>query len=270
MMWLACLSFPPVAETLTLGQDSTMLLLVLCLALRDFKLGREGRAGAILALGLFRYQLLVVPLMFLVIKRRWLALRWFFVVALGLVVISLLLVGWQGCLDYANLVLNAATFHNQHGVYPTGMYNLKAFFLLVLGPEHWFALLVSLVLTTSGLLILLYQTSRGPWQPDMPRFDLQVSLLIVVTLLSSPHLYRHDLVLLIIPGFLVMNACHSTHCESMSKWLRFLPLVVFLGLFASFLYSTSIDFQIGVVFMLLSVFALAYEVARVSASDPGG
>ena len=269
LRWLACLSFFPTVAILILGQDSALLLLIFVAVFSDSKHGKEGRAGAILALGLFRPQLVVIPVLILLFQRRWKAFGYFCVVAAALISVSLLMVGWQGGLDYIALVMKAATFEDQYGIFPSKMNNLKAFFYLILSPDQRPLLIPALILATSGFLTLLFSVFRGPWQPSMRVFDLKFSVLILATLLVSPHLYIHDLVLLIIPGLLVLDHCTCEGSKVGGRPLRFGVPLGYVAILSSFLYSTVIHFQIGVAFMGISVILLAYEIARVRRRDGG-
>ncbi len=258
---MMALTFIPVLRLLALGQDSALLLMVVALAVREFRQGRDERAGAVLGLGLFRYQLLILPILFLAVRRRWVALRALLVVGLMQVVLSMVLVGWQGVQDYFHLILNAATFDNSHGIFPLAMYNLKAFLLLV-GLEGSTWLWPSLALASAVLIASLLIASRGRWDPASPRFALQTTLLILVTMLTSPHLYLHDLAVLIVPGMLLRDATMPGPDNGRAPWLRHLVPLVYLGLLASFVWSGTVDFQIGVVILLAAAIALTWEGIR--------
>lgn len=156
IMWLACLSFFPTVITLVLGQDSAISLLIFTLVFLNIKAGNEKRAGTILALGLFKPQLVGITAILFLIKRRWKALGCFCLAGLVLISLSLFIVGWQAGVDFCKLILKTATWDNQYGIFPSKMHNLKAFFYLIFVPDQKELLYPTLGFTTFGLLTLLF------------------------------------------------------------------------------------------------------------------
>ena len=205
IMWLACFSFLPIVGIFFTGQNAAISLLIFTLVFLNIKKGKEGTAGAILALGLFKPHLVGILAIILLFKRRWRALGCFCLAGAVLIFVSLLMVGWQGAIDYIKLMPKVATWENQYGVFPSQMHNLKAFFYLVFGSDQKGFIITALALTSLGLFTLLVLSWKGKWDPSSYLFDLKFSVLIMVTLLISPHLNTHDLTLWIIPGILVCN-----------------------------------------------------------------
>lgn len=105
VLGLGATAFFPVAIGIIQGQDVILLLFLFVLAVISLDRGNDAVAGAFLAAGLFRPQL-VVPLVFFVAIRRWRVLVGFTPVALVLGAISVAIMGWRGPLDYARFVLH--------------------------------------------------------------------------------------------------------------------------------------------------------------------
>jgi len=263
IMWLACFSFLPVVAAFFLGQDSAISLLIFTLAFLYIKKGKEGKAGAILALNLFKPHLVSPISIILLFKQRWKALGCFFSVALFLILLSLFMVGWQGAIDYIKLISKVVRWENQYGVSPRGMHNLRAFFYFIFGSSQKEILIYSLVFTTIAFLLLLFLIWRDKWRPSLHLFDLKFSLLIMVTLLISPHLNTHDLTLWIIPGILVASYLNQEIPKIKDYILKaLLPCGYMVGFLSPF-YFESLHLQITVIFMIVAVGILAYEILSV-------
>ncbi|MFH2012296.1 MAG: glycosyltransferase family 87 protein [Pseudomonadota bacterium] len=269
IMWLVCLSFFPTFATLLLGQDSAISLLIFTLTFYYIKKGKEGSAGAILALGLFKPQLVGITAIIFLFKRRWKALGCFCLVGLLLISLSIFMVGWQGVIEYLRLIIKSATWENQYGIFPSKMYNLKAFFYLIFGFDQMEFLIPALGFTMIGFLTLLFFVWRGKWEPSAYLFDLKFSLLIMVTLLVNPHLYAHDLILWIIPGILLVNYLNRENPKIKGYMLEALLPIGYMSIILSSLYSISLNLKIGVIFTIVAVALLAYEIILFKRSQGG-
>lgn len=267
IMWLACLSFFPTMATLLQGQDSAVSLLIFTLVFFYIKSGKEGKAGAMLALGLFKPQLVGLTAIVLLFKGRWKALSCFCLVALVLISLSLLMVGWQGGIDYLKLIMKLTTSENQYGIFPAKMYNLKGFFYLIFGSYQNGFLIPFLGITTIGFIILLFLIWKKKWEPSGYLFDLKFSLLIIITSLISPHLFIHDLILLIIPGILMVNYLNQEHSKIKGYILKVLLPFGYMGVLFPSLNFASLHLQTEVLLMMVGAILLAYEISLIKRSE---
>ncbi len=253
------LTFLPVWVTVVQGQVSFILVLALLCGWRALHLGKDGQAGLGLALLLARPQLVIVPALILVWKRR---LRAFAGLALGagiLTFLSWLMVGWQGLLGYGRLLVSAFTWGNAYAIHPQRMHTWRGFLHLLLGTDDptqvqiWW--LVGVVMTMGSLL----WSWRGPWDARSARFDLQWSLLVIVTLFTSPHLYSHDLNLRIVPGALVARYLAIQPMRGLQhKLLALLLPLGYLMPIATLLWAIRLHLQFSVLFYLLAIVALLW------------
>jgi Glycosyltransferase family 87 len=198
--------------TIMQGQDSFIILLAYALTFLNLKRRRDFRAGCWLALGLLKPQL-VLPFVFIfLLKKRWSFVSGFTCVGGILLAVSAAMVGTKPLAQYALLLLNMngdrgrETFH----IYPGMMPNIRGLFHLVLsGRISPVALNISILIVSLALIIWAAHSLKTLYDPDNDRFDLEFSLAVVVTLLVSYHLLLHDLSILALPAFLVLNSLHT-------------------------------------------------------------
>lgn len=96
---LATASFFSWFVNLMQGQNAVITLLILSGTFLLLKHQHDGWAGAVLALGLYKPQLVILFFVVLMAKKRWRAVLAFIGVALGLLIISYALVGRTGLED---------------------------------------------------------------------------------------------------------------------------------------------------------------------------
>jgi hypothetical protein len=184
---VAFLATPAVFEVLGAGQDSVLLVLLWVAGVRLMAADRPGAAGAVLALGLFKPQLLcLVPVLF-VVRRQWRALAAFTAVGalLGLVSLAVFgLSGIRGWLDalasplYGDKVQEGQTWKMQSG----------SALLTDLTGVPWLAY-VYLAVGAALLWVVLART-----RPDI-RADW--ALVALWTVSCSPHVVVYDVVVLL-------------------------------------------------------------------------
>ena len=186
------LAWFPAMETLRLGQDSilsTALLLAVFVAL---KRKRDGLAGFLLALGLYKPQLVLPMAGAFVVARRWYTLSVFSVTAVILVAVSIGMVGWDGIFDFLSIL--RSMHHYSYIIYPANMPNVRGLLHDLFLAGNLESLIFGVTVVSS---IVLYLGFMYAWRSEFdaldPAFDLKFSLTILTTVLISYHLYPHDL-----------------------------------------------------------------------------
>ncbi|MCI0626309.1 MAG: DUF2029 domain-containing protein [Acidobacteria bacterium] len=202
---LGAFAFLPVWVTLVQGQDSATTLLFLTLAFHSFKRSSDVRAGLWLSLILQRFQFLPLILAVLLFKKRWRALAGFAVGAVLILLASLYVTGISGLKEYGHLLVEMTNWINRKGIYPSQMHCLRGQAYALWYPAHPLLANVATAVATLVLIGVLLVGWLGPWQPGRTRFDLQFALLVVVSLVASPHLNFHDLSLLLLPSILIVR-----------------------------------------------------------------
>ena len=193
---LASLAFFPIFLTLLQGQDSILLLLLFTLAFICLKNKRETLAGGLLALGLFRPQLVLPFLLLWIFRRGGKILRGFFPVAALLGLLSLPVTGAVGLLSYPKYVLHSDRTLVQGALRPSDMPNLRG--LIYVFGHHSHLLWLVLVLS---LLILLFVAWHLGIRRDKKEdsFDWDFSLALLTGTVLSYYCLGHDLSIVFLP-----------------------------------------------------------------------
>ena len=262
---LGCFSFFPCFITLIQGQNSFITLLILSEAFFLLKRERDFAAGAVLALALYKPQLVMIFFFVFLFKRRWRSVIAFSCVAFLLIAISYIIVGKEGFGDYINLTLiRSPLVDGKFGIDYTAMHNWRGLFRVILGPNHK-SLLSGITLTVSiASILILFSAWKGKWKSSPNEFDLKIVLTIITTLLVSPYLYIHDLTLWILPSCIILNQNLSQDVY----WKKQIAVgVVIAGSFISVL-TTSLQstlyLQATTVFMAGTTILLFAQIKNIS------
>lgn len=160
---LVALSFAPIAvATVTRGQTSALSFFAVALAVWCQARGRDYWSGAALAFCLSKPTFLVLVLPMLVVGRRWCSLIGLMGGAGLLGFVSLLAVGWRGCVDYVTTVLffaDLATARTNAFVL-SDYVDLNSFFRMVSGGRGHLAI-GALALVAAVVAPFLVRSWRG-------------------------------------------------------------------------------------------------------------
>jgi Glycosyltransferase family 87 len=203
----------PVLVEIWHGQDSLLILLFYVGAFRLLERAHDFKAGAVLALGLIKVEL-VAPFLVLAVARRGRRfLAGFLAGAAGFALLSVAAVGLRATLDYPAFLLSLnrkSEWIFGHQVFIPRMANLRglAYSLFQnLVPERF----LSLGIVAASVLLVLWAATarRKKAPPDSDAFAIGFSLDLLVTLLVSWYLYMHDLSLLFLPTLLLLAVTRS-------------------------------------------------------------
>jgi hypothetical protein len=195
----------PTWLTIVKGQDSIMSALIMVAVFRSLKFRRERVGGILLALGLYKPQL-VLPLGgIFVFGHLWQAALSFAVTGLFLTIISLLAVSWNGAIGMVSTLGTMITEGSLE--HPILMPNLRGLVDTLLSPLGVTG--VTTIILAGTISLLLYvgclALCKDTFNVDRPSFDLQFSFVIVTTLLINPHSHAYELVLLSFALILLFN-----------------------------------------------------------------
>ena len=186
--------FYPVFISVLKGQDSAILLLGASLWMYAFFNKKDTFAGLALSLTTIKPQFaLILAIPFIFNRRR---VWWGFCMGAAILVgFSFLLIGPTGFQGYLNLI-SIFSQGEGFGINPTEMYNFMGLIQLAfptIDPTlsqvlRWGIFLIAIV----GLSFL--------WKNAKENLSHKhISILVILSLFTSPHLYFHDLTLLLIP-----------------------------------------------------------------------
>ena len=174
-----------------------MLLTIACGAWLLFSKKQASLAGGLLALGLFRFQIVlpIVGLMFL--WKRWRFLAGFVPCAALVLVFSGWLAGFDQLRVYGSHILSLGAVSGQETGYSLSasqsqrMVSLRALFTNIL-PSGQLAQIITLL---ASIALLVWVASRGRTLGRKHQFALTIAFSVLV----SYHLFVYDLAILLIP-----------------------------------------------------------------------
>lgn len=194
--------FLPLFSALFLGQDSVITLFLCCLAWRQIESGKDFSAGCILALALFKFQIVIPLALILAINRGRRFFLGFLVSSLGVLLLCLAIVGPAGLAHLFHLLIGDSRLisqSNHEGLniveWPRAMPNFVG--LLTdcaarLSLSHKF---LNLLIAVSSAL--LFAWSAFAVRRREPK--IAFSIAILCGLLVSFHLYGYDQTLCLLP-----------------------------------------------------------------------
>jgi hypothetical protein len=233
-------AFGPTISLLLNGQDLGILALLLALAFDRFAGVEDFHTGAILALGLFKFPL-IVPLVAILAFRYWRVLVGFLVVSVPLLLASALVVGRQGIHDYV-----ALTHGTDAKEAPGILINLRGIVGVFFGAHP------AIVIALSIALMAVAASIKGA---RIPVFCVAV----IVTQLASWHAHLYDALILLVPM--------AWMYESNSQWIRLTPTVLIL-MTAAMLLAPSYGFILAIFLSVVLSLILIPRSSRMLLAGP--
>ncbi len=187
----------PVSAAMADGQDSIILLAITISVWRLFSTQREGLAGALLGLALFRFTLVLPIVGLLLLWKRWRFVGAFALSSASVLLFSFWLVGVGQMRLYSRHLLSLGALAPQEAGYYSLTYalprmmNIRGFFLNVVQNAH-----IGLACTLISSFILLIWVA---WAGHTFERTQQFVLAIAFSVLVSYHMFIYDLTILLIP-----------------------------------------------------------------------
>jgi hypothetical protein len=217
--------FFPFFVSLLIGQDSALLVLGAALWMYGISRDDDRLAGLGLSLTTIRPHLaLVMAIPFLFRRQR--VFAWFLIGGSLLGLVSIVTLGYQGVLDFIQMMLVSAS-GRWYGIKPEGMFNLIGLLERATPIDSNIIRILGWGVYAVGTVILSIFWRRSS--------DIQIKhigIMTTVALFIAPHLYYHDLSLMIIPIFAVMQTGIQT--KQFNFWqISILPLLLGYAMFLS-------------------------------------
>ncbi len=252
---LIVMNFRPLADTIAFGQIDLVLLFVLTAALWALREGRDGLAGALVALGALFKLYPVVLLAFFVLKRRWAGL-WGF--ALGMLLcngVAIAAMGWELHRVYLFEVLpkiGGTTAWVENQTLSGFIARLAASPMSATIFQHQPLQLLGMALSAATALVVC-GLALIPTDRRSPAFALQYGLFLLLMVLCVPAAWMHYETLLVIPFAAMLLYLQG----------RQAPLGYLLALgvsFALIAYGNQWSFFNGTVTGVLSLLGISYKL----------
>jgi hypothetical protein len=188
------LTFGPTMNCFLIGQDTMLLLVIYTLSFRLLRDGNQFAAGCVLALGLFKFHLVIPFAIVFLIRRQWAFLKGFTLVGAILVAVSVAVSGFGVFTSYPRVFFNP-TYQEVIGGFQTQYAaNIRGFTYLVGGGLLPRYLILTIVATLSG--ITLWVTAKR-WRDDALEYSFAAA--VIASLMTGIHLFFYDLSLLLLP-----------------------------------------------------------------------
>ena len=208
--------FAPAALGIVHGQDCVLMLALVCAAWEAHLRGRPVLTGVFLGLCVFKFHLVLLIPVALLMRRAWRELSGFVATAAALALATLLLGGFAGARQYVALL--TANDIERLSPTPEKMVNVHAF-LANAGIESPAAsLLLGACVAAAGLWI----ARRGEW-------PLAFAAMLTASTVMAPHVYGYDLALLAVPLWIAYYRSDSLPVRA-AALLLFTPLPFLAGL----------------------------------------
>lgn len=195
--------FLPIAAALMQGQDSIILLTLLAGAFACIHQGREGLAGVLVAVGLFKFQLVIPIAVLFLAWRRWRFSAAFAGAAAMLAAVSVWIAGAEQSVHYLRSIIQVGESHGLSSGLPLPvdhMANLHGALSGILGSSSF---VLPLTIAASAAT-MIFAASRRPQGVDAFLFAIPVSALV------SYYLFIHDMCVLLIPIVLTLDRLIGT------------------------------------------------------------
>lgn len=267
----ATILFSPFLICLNIGQKSTMLLLLFASTFLLLRGRRPLLAGIVFGLIAFKPHLVILILAAMIWKRQW-------VFSAGCLATIGSLVGlawWKSpelCWGYLHAIQATGDYVSTGGYVLADAHSLWGGLQLLMGQAADAVAVKTTVLAVSLVgVVLLALAIRGPIEFDSPRFSVQFSLLLVATILLSPHLYFYDLTVLLLPICLVGSVGkEALGGENASRAIYIVMVLLFFGAgtFAQIAFATRIQPSVVLMSVLVLQLSLACMETRRSRTTP--
>jgi hypothetical protein len=204
MAW-AAIGYYPTLQWFSQGQLTSWSLLLFTTAFVALRRGNDGIAGALVGCLAYKPQLAMGWLFALAGARRFRALVAALVSGLGWGVVSYVTLP-AATREYLERAPGFDALLRADG-YPTaglhGLHQAAALLLDAFARPLGTAVGILLTILACGTLVALW--ARQPWNPGRPEWDRRMAATLALSVIASPHLFSYDLMLLLLPFFILWH-----------------------------------------------------------------
>ena len=201
---LAVISSAPFFQTVLHGQTTFFLIAGWTLLWIGCFRGRsDWLTAAGLVLIAHKPQLVILPVAFLFLSGQWRPLLKAALVVCALTALAVGMTGLRIVPDHVRLLLSAGTWDDTNGISTWGMFGWNAFSRGLLGEAQVARMVLTAVLDL-GTVVLVIASLRRRCQMLPP--EAVFGVLIFASLLLSPHVYEHDVLIAALAAFLLATS----------------------------------------------------------------
>jgi hypothetical protein len=248
-----------VSVALVQGQISFLLLVVYCGTWILLRVERPFLAGLLISLGLMKFQIAIPIILLFLFWKKWRFISGFLTGAVGLLIVSVVLVGIAGVSSYWHAMssmtkqtaFNPAAAKVHYGMFPVDMPNLHGLTFGLTHGAHW-GLALNILLSCVVMVFAARQ---------------RASLLIALpaAMLVSYHMQPHDLTLLLLPLSFELDELLRRGNESSGGVRRAYELTLRFGLLLLILPLAAVVMTSGMNYIVsLAVAAVMILASRMS------
>ncbi len=212
-------AFFPVPFCFLTGQDTFVTLAVIAASLWLLTKEKPVLAGAVLALGLFKFQLVLPIIGIFLLRRSWRVVTGFTASGIAVLAVSFLMVGRQGMTALVRLWVSG-----ENGgvacINPLTMPNIRGLLSCIPGLAPHVATLATFAIS---VLLLFLAVRQSRFAPSATHF---FAMALCFVILVSFHTNLYDLVLLLLPAFVLLENCSSTEVR---PWRVMVPLFLLMS-----------------------------------------
>jgi hypothetical protein len=226
LIFVLAMAYWPNVMVLVKGQDSILLALLLAEAYVQLKQGRDGRAGIFLALGLFKFHLVLPLVLCLAAARRWKLVKSFAETGAVLLAVSVAMVGGHGVAQYIELLRSLGREPLALYTRPELMPNLRGLIASGMGLQSaWGGAAIAL----ASALVLWGALRKLPGEDNGLRLDLYYAGALAASFTVSYNTYQHDMAVMFPALVLVVNALPKVQAWAWRAVCAALILLLFAG-----------------------------------------
>jgi hypothetical protein len=268
---LLAICMPAWFWTLAGGQNSFFSLLILTAFCALLTTRRDVAAGVVLALLGYKFQLVLLAAAVLVLKRRWRGVAGFALGGLATLGLTGIVLGPAALTDYLAFGSRLGQLMHVEGFDVSNQHSWHGFFALL--GQGWLSPGQARLLAIAATVLSLWPLCaiwKGPWLPGSSRFALQLSALMMATLLVSPHLFHYDMLLAILPAMLWYRAAVRESAPAGDHLFRAWLAIGFIWLTVSPVIVSVLHVQCSPLIMLAWILAIRRAVAPSAQRAPAG
>jgi hypothetical protein len=256
-LWWGALGWPVALETLAGGQASMLALLIALGGLLLLRRDKPVAAGVVLALALYKPNVLALFILGCALKRPRMLLG-FVPAALVLVLSGIVCLGWETTLTYATLGQQLAS---QTWQTPTPYWKVHGLASWLDGMAGSKLIVISLGFVAVSAAYGLQARTPGRTSVESPPDDLYFALLLVLNTLCNPYAPVYDLVLLLLP-FVLLVTCAGKLPALTDTGLALVGAALFFGPHLSQALAFRIHGQVFTIALLVCAAGLMAALLR--------